>query len=62
TPRGELMIYLVSDGTKVPYRVKFRVPSFANLSIFSHLARGQLLADVLAILGSLDMVIPEVDR
>ncbi|MCF6187348.1 MAG: NADH-quinone oxidoreductase subunit D [Desulfobulbaceae bacterium] len=62
TPRGELMIYLVSDGTKVPYRVKYRVPSFANLSIFSHLARGQLLADVLAILGSLDMVIPEVDR
>lgn len=62
TPRGELMIYLVSDGSKVPYRVKYRVPSFANLSIFSHLARGQLLADVLAILGSLDMVIPEVDR
>lgn len=62
TPRGELMIYLISDGSKVPYRVKFRVPSFANLSIFSHLAKGQLLADALAILGSLDMVIPEVDR
>ncbi len=62
TPRGELMIYLVSDGSTVPYRVKYRVPSFANLSIFSHLARGRLLADALAILGSLDMVIPEVDR
>ncbi len=62
TPRGELMIHLVSDGSKVPYRVKFRVPSFANLSIFARLARGQLLADALAILGSLDMVIPEVDR
>ncbi|BCO10746.1 NADH-quinone oxidoreductase subunit D [Desulfolithobacter dissulfuricans] len=62
TPRGELVIYIVSDGTRKPYRVKFRVPSFSNLSIFSKLARGQLLADALAILGSLDMVIPEVDR
>ncbi|WP_457573809.1 NADH-quinone oxidoreductase subunit D [Desulfolithobacter sp.] len=62
TPRGELVIYIVSDGTRKPYRVKFRVPSFANLSIFAKLARGQLLADALAILGSLDMVIPEVDR
>ncbi|RUM37369.1 MAG: NADH-quinone oxidoreductase subunit D [Desulfobulbus sp.] len=62
TPRGELMIYAVSDGGKVPYRVKYRVPSFANLSIFSKMARGQLLADALAILGSLDLVIPEIDR
>ncbi len=62
TPRGELVIYIVSDGSKKPYRVKFRVPSFANLSVFARLARGQLLADALAILGSLDMVIPEVDR
>jgi NADH-quinone oxidoreductase subunit D len=62
TPRGELMIHAVSDGTKVPYRVKYRVPSFANLSIFSKMARGQLLADALAILGSLDLVIPEIDR
>ncbi len=62
TPRGELVILIVSDGSTRPYRVKFRVPSFANLSIFSRLARGQLLADALAILGSLDMVIPEVDR
>ncbi len=62
TPRGQLVIYIVSDGTKKPYRVKYRVPSFANLSIFAKLARGQLLADALAILGSMDMVIPEVDR
>ncbi len=62
TPRGELVIFMVSDGSTRPCRVKFRVPSFANLSIFARLARGQLLADALAILGSLDMVIPEVDR
>lgn len=62
TPRGELVIYIESDGTKKPYRVKYRVPSFANLSIFAKLAKGQLLADALAVLGSMDMVIPEVDR
>lgn len=62
SPRGELVIYLVSDGTKKPYRVKFRVPSFSNLSVFAKLAKGQLLADALAILGSLDLVIPEIDR
>lgn len=62
TPRGELVIYIVSDGTKKPYRVKYRVPSFSNLSIFAKLARGQLLADALAVLGSFDLVIPEVDR
>jgi NADH-quinone oxidoreductase subunit D len=62
TPRGELMVHVVSDGTKVPYRVRYRVPSFGNLSVFSRLAKGQLLADALAVLGSLDLVIPEVDR
>lgn len=62
SPRGELIIFLVSDGTKKPARVKFRVPSFSNLSIFAKLAQGQLLADALAILGSMDLVIPEIDR
>ena len=62
SPRGELVIFIVSDGTKKPYRVKFRVPSFSNLSVFAKLAEGQLLADALAILGSLDLVIPEIDR
>jgi len=62
TPRGQLVIHIVSDGSKKPYRVKYRVPSFANLSIFARLARGQLLADALAILGSMDLVIPEIDR
>jgi NADH-quinone oxidoreductase subunit D len=62
TPRGELVVHIVSDGSKQPYRVKFRVPSFSNLSIFSELASKRLLADALAILGSLDLVIPEIDR
>ncbi len=62
SPRGELVIYLVSDGSKKPYRVKFRTPSFSNLSVFAKLAQGQLLADALAILGSIDLVIPEIDR
>ena len=62
TPRGELGIYIVSDETDTPYRMKWRVPSFSNLMIFPELAKGCLLADVVAILGSLDLVIPEIDR
>jgi len=62
TPRGELGIYIVSDGSDKPYRMKWRVPSFANLMIFPELAKGNLLSDAVAILGSLDLVIPEIDR
>ncbi|MBU2055219.1 MAG: NADH-quinone oxidoreductase subunit D [Proteobacteria bacterium] len=62
TPRGELGIYIVSDESDRPYRMKWRVPSFSNLMIFPELARGNLLADAVAILGSLDLVIPEIDR
>ncbi len=62
TPRGELGVYIVSDETEVPYRMKWRVPSFSNLMIFPELARGVLLADAVAALGSLDLVIPEIDR
>lgn len=62
TPRGELGIYIVSDESDKPYRMKWRVPSFSNLMIFPELARGTLLADAVAILGSLDLVIPEIDR
>ena len=62
TPRGELGIYIVSDETDTPYRMKWRVPSFSNLMIFPELAKGNLLADTVAILGSLDLVIPEIDR
>ncbi len=60
--RGKVGVYVVSDGTPKPYRIKLRSPSFSNLSMFSSLAEGTLLADGLAILGSLDLVIPEVDR
>ncbi len=62
TPRGELGIYIVSDESDKPYRMKWRVPSFANLMAFPELARGNLLSDAVAILGSLDLVIPEIDR
>ena len=62
TPRGELGIYIVSDESDRPLRMKWRVPSFSNLMIFPELAQGVLLADAVAILGSLDLVIPEIDR
>ena len=62
TPRGKLGIYIISDESDRPCRMKWRVPSFSNLMIFPELARGTLLADAVAILGSLDLVIPEIDR
>lgn len=61
-PRGELGFYIVSDGSDKPYRIKVRPPTFVNLSILPHLARGHKIADVVAILGSIDIVIGEVDR
>jgi NADH-quinone oxidoreductase subunit D len=60
--RGMLGIYLVSDGSRVPVRMKWRTPSFSNLSILPILLPGTLVADTVAILGSLDLVIPEIDR
>jgi NADH-quinone oxidoreductase subunit D len=60
--RGHLGIYLVSDGGRVPYRMKWRTPSFSNLSILPVLLPGTLVADTIAILGSLDVIIPEIDR
>jgi NADH-quinone oxidoreductase subunit D len=60
--RGQVGVHLVSDGGRSPYRVKLRAPGFSNLSLFAETARGTLLADAIAILGSLDLVIPEVDR
>lgn len=60
--RGKIGIWVVSDGSKTPYRVKLRAPGFSNLSLFAELAQGTLLPDALAIMGSLDMVIPEIDR
>jgi len=61
-PRGELGVYLVSDGTDKPYRVKVRPPSFCNLSAIKHMLNGVWLADSVVILGSLDIVLGEVDR
>lgn len=62
TPRGELGLYLVSDGSQKPYRLKIRGPSFQNLSILPELLPGWKVADLIAILGSTDIVMGEVDR
>jgi len=61
-PKGEFGVYLVSDGSNKPYRCKIRAPGFAHLQSMDHLCRGYMLADVSAILGSLDIVFGEVDR
>ena len=62
TPRGEMGVYLVSDGGDKPYRLKVRPPSFANLQALRHMLRGVYVADAVMILGSLDIVLGEVDR
>jgi NADH-quinone oxidoreductase subunit D len=61
-PKGEFGVYLVSDGSNKPYRCKLRAPGFAHLQAMDFLCRGYMLADVSAILGSLDIVFGEVDR
>jgi len=61
-PKGEFGVYLVSDGTNKPYRCHIRAPGFAHLQAMDFLCRGHMLADVAAILGSLDIVFGEVDR
>ncbi|WP_029030214.1 NADH-quinone oxidoreductase subunit D [Salinarimonas rosea] len=61
-PKGEFGVYLVSDGGNKPYRVKIRAPGFAHLQAMDFLCRGHMLADVSAILGSIDIVFGEVDR
>jgi len=61
-PKGEFGVYLVSDGSNKPYRCKVRAPSFAHLQAMDFLTRGHLLADVSAIIGSIDIVFGEVDR
>lgn len=60
--RGTFAVRVVSNGTNTPYRLKLRSPTFSNLSLFSEVSRGMLLADALALMGSLDLVIPEIDR
>jgi NADH-quinone oxidoreductase subunit D len=61
-PKGEFGVYLISDGTNKPYRCKVRAPGFAHLQAMDFMCRGHMLADVSAILGSLDIVFGEVDR
>ena len=61
-PRGQLGFYVQGDGSMIPSRVKARGPSFCNVSIMNHVGRGCLLADIPAIVGSIDMVMGEVDR
>ncbi len=61
-PKGEFGVYLISDGSNKPYRCKLRAPGFAHLSAMDFLCRGHMLADVSAVMGSLDIVFGEVDR
>jgi NADH-quinone oxidoreductase subunit D len=60
--RGEIGTYVVSDGTDKPYRSRFRTGSFTGMSIIEHLSPGILVADLVALIGSLDVIAPEVDR
>ena len=61
-PKGEFGVYLVSDGTNRPYRCKIRAPGFAFLQATDFMCRGHMLADVVAIIGSMDIVFGEIDR
>ena len=61
-PKGEFGVYLIADGTNRPYRCKIRAPGFAHLQAMDRLAKGHMLADTVAIIGSLDIVFGEIDR
>ena len=61
-PKGEFGVYLVSDGSNKPYRCKIRAPGFAHLQAMDHLSRGHMLADIVANIGSIDIVFGEIDR
>jgi len=62
TSRGEMGVFIISDGNKFPVRVKFRTPNFANLFVLNKIGSGNKIADIVAISGSLDLVIPDIDR
>jgi len=62
TARGELGVYIVSEGGTTPYRIKYRSPGFSNLSVLDHIARGGKIGDLIAMMGTLDLVIPDIDR
>jgi NADH-quinone oxidoreductase subunit D len=61
-PKGEFGIYMVSDGANKPYRVKIRAPGFAHLSSMNEMVKGHMLADVVAVIGTQDIVFGEIDR
>jgi NADH-quinone oxidoreductase subunit D len=62
SPRGEMGYFVVSDGTAKPYRVHMRNPTFASLRALERMCVGRLLADVVAVIGSIDIVLGEIDR
>lgn len=62
TARGELGVYIVSEGGTTPYRIKFRSPGFSNLSALNRIAKGGKIGDLIASMGTLDLVIPDIDR
>ena len=61
-PKGEFGVYLISDGSSKPYKCKIRAPGFSHLQAMDYLIKGHMLADVPAVLGSLDLVFGEIDR
>ncbi|MDQ3512679.1 MAG: NADH-quinone oxidoreductase subunit D, partial [Chloroflexota bacterium] len=61
-PKGENGYYFVSDGTPIPYRFRIRSPDFVNLAVLPHMATGAMLADVVAMIGTIDIVLGSVDR
>jgi len=62
SPKGEFGVYIVSDGANKPYRLKIRAPSFAHLAAINEMVKGHMLADVVSVLGTLDLVFGELDR
>ena len=62
SPRGQLGVHLIADGSSVPYRIKWRSPSFNNVSVLPELVKGHPVADTVAIFSSLDVILPDVDR
>ena len=62
TARGDLGVYIVSEGGTTPYRIKFRSPGFSNLSAMETMCKGGKIGDFVAVMGSVDLVIPDIDR
>ena len=61
-PKGEFGIYLISNGTNKPYRCKIKAPGFSHLQALNHMSQGHMIADVVTIIGTQDIVFGEVDR